>query len=277
MDAIVDRRAVRHYSIEDRNSFKRYMKRGQPFTFDINWPAVGKWSPGFVSDIAGDEKVSVSMSVGEWSQPTRRQDFRLRDYIGLIERLELGGGSAEAGSVPHLKQFDMLALRPQLHDDLDWGLLPRGCRRIAFRLGTCASMTGLHSDPNNGVLAQIYGSRRIYLFAPDQKEYLYPNTKFEPATHGCDVDAAHPDYHKHPKFIAARGATAEIATGQALFIPKGWYHQAMGLETNISVNCFFFSRLEWMTTELVQYRVAKWLHDHGLYRRGDCVCHAKAS
>jgi hypothetical protein len=267
---------VEKNEIKSVTKFKNSIKGGRPFVFDIDWPAVGKWSPEYLSAIAGDLDVPVSMSVSERSQPTIRKTLKLDEYIDLIVALQRNPNNVGKEAVPYLKQFDLLSVRPELHDDIEWSFLPKGRKEVAFWLGTKFSMTGLHTDPNNGVLAQIYGSKRIFLFSPDQREFLYPNAKFEPATHCCDVDAANPDYRKHPKFFGARGMVAEISKGQALFIPKGWYHQVMGLENNISINCFFFSYLEYMTTDLVQYRFPKWLHDHGLYKRGNCVCHNSA-
>lgn len=247
-----------------------------PFVFKVDWPAISKWNPEYISKIAGNEEVSVSMSVDESSAPTNRQKMKLSDYVDIITGLDQKRDETPQ-SVPYLKQFDILSARPQLLGDLDFSFLQKGRKEIAFWFGTRFSVTGLHCDPNDGVLAQIYGSKRIYLFSPDQRELLYPNDKYDPATECCEADAHNPNYNAHPRFREARGLIAEISKGEALYIPSGWFHQVVGLETNISVNCFFFSHLEFYTTEIVSYRLPKWLHDHGLYRRGNCVCHAKGS
>lgn len=268
--------SVRTCSVTSQGDFRDCMASHQPFVFDFCWPAVGKWSPEYLSDIAGEESVPVSMAIDEQSRPTMKKHIPLKEYVEFIEDRQNNPVESRIGPVPYLKQFDFLSIRPQLRDDMDWSFLPNGRKEVAFWLGTSSSVTGLHTDPNNGVLAQIYGSKRIYLFAPDQRELLYPNSKYDPATRCCDADAANPDYRKHPRFLGATGSVAEISKGQSLFIPKGWYHQVVGLENNISVNCFFFSYFEFMTTDLISYRVPKWLHERGLYRRGNCVCHSNS-
>lgn len=267
-------RTVQNLGLQKVTTLRNRVNEGHPFVFNIDWPALGKWSPVYLSEIAGEEEVSVSMSVDEQSSPTVRKTFALKDYVKLIEDYDRKTGEVTAGCVPYLKQFDLLSLRPELHNDIDLTFLPPGRKDVAFWLGTRASVTGLHCDPNNGILAQVYGSKRIYLFSPNQQRLLYPNDKYDPATECCDVSAINPDYDKYPRFWDATGMIAEIAKGQALFIPKGWYHQVVGLENNISINCFFFSYFDFMTKDLVRYRIPKCLHDLGLYRRGNCVCHS---
>jgi hypothetical protein len=273
MNNINNYEIVKNFDSQKVNQLREFINAGCPFVFEINWPAIGKWSTEYLCEIAGDEEVSVSMSIDEQSAPTVRKKFTLKDYVKLIEHADKNVVKDGSKNVPYLKQFDLLSIRPELRNDIDFTFLPTGRKDIAFWLGTRSSVTGLHCDPNNGILAQIYGSKRIYLFSPGQRELLYPNNKYDPATECCDVDATQPDYNRHPKFSGARGMKVEISKGQALFIPKGWYHQVVGLENNISINCFFFSYMNLVTTDLIHYRIPKILHDLGLYRRGNCVCH----
>lgn len=264
-----------HVEVVDRIETPQLHERfasGIPFVFSVDWPAIGKWDPSFICKRVGNEIVSVSESIDEQSTPTHRRQIKFCDYVNYIEGA-CGTVSDQSRPPLYLKQFDLFKACPKLRTDVDLSVLPHGRKDAALWLGPRNSVTGMHCDPNNGILVQVYGSKRIILFAPEQRTLLYPNEKYDPATECCEVDALSPDLDRFPLFASADGQFAELSRGQALFIPRGWYHQVLGLENNISVNCFFFTYLEFLTKDLFRYRVPRLLHELGVYKRGNCVCH----
>ena len=68
-------------------------------------------------------------------------------------------------------------------------------------MGPPGAVTGLHNDDENNVLAQIYGTKRVLLFEPEQAPYLYVNTKYDSGTQCCDVDPAAACGPTHPGVI----------------------------------------------------------------------------
>jgi ribosomal protein L16 Arg81 hydroxylase len=53
------------------------------------------------------------------------------------------------------------------------------------------------------------------------------------------VDAEHWDETVFPLFSQARHLDCVLNAGEALFIPKGWWHYVRALDDSISVSCWF--------------------------------------
>ncbi|MGQ8364965.1 cupin-like domain-containing protein [Glaciecola sp. 1036] len=103
------------------------------------------------------------------------------------------------------------------------------------------SIARCHYDASDNIACVVKGERRFILFPPDQIENLYPGP-LSPTPGGqaiSMVDLHNPDYLQHPKFKQAveHGLVAELAPGDAIFIPSMWWHQVEGLGNfNILVN-----------------------------------------
>jgi len=98
-----------------------------------------------------------------------------------------------------------------------------------------------HFDLNDNIACVVAGRRRFTLFPPDQIGNLYVGpldfTLSGPPV--SMVDVAAPDLERFPRFAAAQAAAqaAELAAGDAIYIPYGWWHNVQSLERfNILVN-----------------------------------------
>ena len=98
-----------------------------------------------------------------------------------------------------------------------------------------------HYDTKENVACCAAGRRRFTLFPPGQIANLYPGP-FELTPAGTPVsmvDLAKPDLAAHPRFAEAwQSATqAELAPGDAIYIPYGWWHGVESLDpVSILVN-----------------------------------------
>jgi len=98
-----------------------------------------------------------------------------------------------------------------------------------------------HFDEARNIACCVSGRRRFTLFPPDQIDNLYIGPlDFTPA--GAPVSLASrgsPDFERYPRFRDALAASlvAELAPGDALYIPPLWWHQVESVGTlNILVN-----------------------------------------
>lgn len=94
--------------------------------------------------------------------------------------------------------------------------------------------TRLHRDPwsSDAVLCQLYGSKALSLYAPDQDHYLQNGKDF--------VDPQSPDLEKFPHFKEARLSYEDVLEpGEVLYIPGGWLHDVQSLTDSISVTWNF--------------------------------------
>ena len=160
------------------------------------------------------------------------------------------GASAAAGvkGRPYLHQSEMHFNLPSLLElvaEPEWTSRRRGWMPKETNLWLSAgdTMTSLHQDTTENVMAQVRGSKEFLLFAPEDKARLYYHSVVEVArdsretghifvgqtgrghssNHGL-VDVRKPDLAKHPEYARARGLRCRIGPGDALFVPGNWHH-----------------------------------------------------
>jgi hypothetical protein len=117
---------------------------------------------------------------------------------------------------------------------IDSAVLPR------IWLGT-AITTPTHLDEWNNIGCVVCGRRRFTLFPPEQIANLYIGPlDFAPTGAPMSLVRLHdPDLGRFPRFREALQAavTAELAPGDAIFIPPLWWHHVESLEPfNVLIN-----------------------------------------
>jgi hypothetical protein len=98
-----------------------------------------------------------------------------------------------------------------------------------------------HYDLQENIGVVVGGRRRFTLFPPDQLPNLYPGP-FELTPAGTPVsmvDPHNPDLDLYPRFVDAMRVAqqAELAPGDAIYIPYHWWHGVDSLEpVNLFIN-----------------------------------------
>ncbi|SFG76727.1 Cupin-like domain-containing protein [Duganella sp. CF458] len=110
-----------------------------------------------------------------------------------------------------------------------------------------------HYDLPDNLACVTAGRRRFTLFPPDQLENLYVGPlDFTPAGQPISlVDLHHPDIERFPRFGEAmrHAQSAELAPGDAIFIPSMWWHHVEALECfNVLVNYWWRQSPAFMDT-----------------------------
>jgi hypothetical protein len=110
-----------------------------------------------------------------------------------------------------------------------------------------AATVAAHNDPIDNIAVVAAGRRRFTLFPPDAEPNLYMGPK-DPTPAGTPVSMVHvtaPDFDRYPLFAAAleTAEQAELSPGDAIFIPRDWFHHVEALERfNVLVNYWWDSR-----------------------------------
>jgi len=104
-----------------------------------------------------------------------------------------------------------------------------------------------HYDLMENIGVVVAGRRRFTLFPPDEMKNLYPGPlELTPAgTPVSLVDPANPDLERFPRFAEAakRAQAAELAPGDAIYIPFHWWHGVDSLEpVNLFINYWWNDR-----------------------------------
>lgn len=165
----------------------------------------------------------------------RQGDAKLPEVFAHLDRYE---GDAEKPSL-YFASIDMKAFFDGLHEANTVDLAGRNCLASIW-MGT-ATRIAAHNDFPHNLACCAVGRRRFTLFPPDQFENLYigplDNT---PAGRPISmVDLAEPDLDRYPRFAdaLAQAQAAELAPGDAIFIPSMWWHHVEGLSAfNVLVN-----------------------------------------
>jgi hypothetical protein len=148
---------------------------------------------------------------------------------------------------PYLAQYEIFEQVPEL----EAGVLPlpdvcflddnptkfKPVQRFLF-LGPGGTISPLHTDPRHNLNTQIFGKKYFKLYAPEQYENLYAVGSTSNRTSlPSNLDLV--DFSKFPRFQQAECSECVLQGGDALFLPRGWWHYVKGLSTSASIANFF--------------------------------------
>jgi len=114
---------------------------------------------------------------------------------------------------------------PEFLDELD----TKG--KVFFWFGPVGTITPLHHDPLNLMMAQVYGRKRWRIISPEQTPLLYNYVGVF-----SKVDCENPDYNRYPLFKDVNIIETVLEPGELIFIPVGWWHQVKALDISISLS-----------------------------------------
>ena len=104
-----------------------------------------------------------------------------------------------------------------------------------------AAKVATHNDPVENIAVVAAGRRRFTLFPPSAEADLYMGPH-HPTPAGARISMVHvtaPDLEPFPRVAAALAVAqvAELSPGDAIFIPRDWYHHVEALDRfNVLVN-----------------------------------------
>jgi ribosomal protein L16 Arg81 hydroxylase len=213
-----------------------------------SWQAMSVWTPEYLKDVYGDVEIEVQTNrnadhLYEINVDQHRSNMLMRDYVDLI----LHGGSTNdyymVANNYNLERDEMKSLLNQI--ELFPGYLDaqdtKG--RTYFWLGPAGTVTPLHHDPSNLMMAQIYGRKQWKLIPPYCNHLMY-NYKGV----FSEVDLDKPDYDRYPLFKQIKTIDVVLEPGEVIFIPVGWWHYVRSLDISISLsftNFVFPNHYEW--------------------------------
>ncbi|MBY0501371.1 MAG: cupin-like domain-containing protein [Alphaproteobacteria bacterium] len=209
-----------------------------PFVFSYrldSWPAFSLWTPSFFKETYGDQIVDINPHLPDKAAPylynmdSQTTLMKLKDFIDLM----LTNRSCYLAEAP-VETFQGLEEQQNLLE-----LIPPSERekeaRISLWMGA-NTRSGLHFDMLDNFLVQVYGIKKFVLIPPEDIRLTYPiPSHFSKSP----INPLVPDLKRFPKFKKAHLFKGELKPGDALFIPKGWYHYLYAPQQSISLNCFY--------------------------------------
>lgn len=245
-------------SIERRQSPSRaefeqeYLaKPGKPVILpDVaqQWPCLHKWTFDFFAAWGSDREIVVSDRLMRSNTSLRLQLKTFLEYCKSPDDPRF----RNLGSTPLYFGFQPFASHPELLNDFTqpaivdciYEKLNGDLRKWYLQhfglilVGTAGTITPLHADmfKAHGWLAQICGRKYWLAFSPDDAENLYDGK----------ADLSQPDLEKFPKLRNAQPYQGIVQPGEVIFIPQGWYHHVVALDSSLSFGFNFVNQTNFM-------------------------------
>jgi LPS sulfotransferase NodH len=213
-----------------------------------SWPALKLWTADYLKAAIGDAEVEIMAS----READPRCDMNLQQHRSVVRFGEyvdkvFGGG---ATNDYYLVANNHFFRRPQcrrLLDDLtvfEEYLDPAALDDRCFLwLGPGGTVTPLHHDACNIMMAQVSGRKHFHIVPAEQWQYLYNTTSY-----WSDVDCEKPDFLRWPQFRHATVIELTLEPGEVMFMPVGWWHHVRTLEPSAMIsftNFVFPNSFEW--------------------------------
>mmetsp|Transcript_9962 Transcript_9962/g.29900 ORF Transcript_9962/g.29900 Transcript_9962/m.29900 type:complete len:327 (+) Transcript_9962:389-1369(+) len=211
------------------------------------WPARA-WTPQHLAREHGDTIIPVEVSIGGGdyrdlhmprSPAAVPRSFQpdaqvaLRD---LLDHVHNHSGKDRISPRMCLAQKDLFALIPGLEEGVRKP--PFDMSRLYMRsawLGPPGTTSPLHHDPYTNFYCQIWGRKRVQLFAADYQQHLYCFTNMV-LRNTSQVDVNSVDASAFPLFNQVPWQDVTLEAGEMLYIPRKWFHFMEARSPSFSVS-----------------------------------------
>jgi hypothetical protein len=238
------------------------------------WTAYRRWTLEFFEREARGVQVVAIKSIIE-TERTQRVTVDLSDYVRsiLAEDGSVVGGPQQT-YVSFLPLFEVM---PQLKADIPMREVfgPFTITSQSAWFGPAGTITGLHTDNFPNLLTQLRGRKGVILFPPSPLNRLYLSPKFEIGTVLSQVDLREPDWDRFPRLRELVPIVCILEPGDGNYIPTGWWHYVVSETPSISLTTFA-GHVSHVVRGLIWQAPLILLHQAGLYKRGNCICHNPA-
>ena len=217
----------------------RYYAANRPVIIQdlmTDWRAMTAWTPDYLKSVAGDETVEVM--TGRNSDPKyerngrkHRTEMRFADYIDTVYS---GKVTNDYYMVANNAFFQRPQTQPLLKDFTVFPeyLKPATVARQCFLwFGPAGTVTPLHYDTSNILMAQVAGRKRYRLIPSSQLQCVYNSEGVF-----SDVDCENPDLNRYPKFRNVSIIDVVVEAGEVLFLPVGWWNYVRALDVSMTVS-----------------------------------------
>jgi len=213
-----------------------------------DWEARTKWTPEYLKATCGGEMVEImaareSNPLYEIQSQKHRRTVRFSEFVDMVVNANESNdyyltARNDFFSRPGTKALlkDMVIFPEYLKNDN-----PGSGMFLWF--GPKGTVTPLHYDLMNIFMAQVQGRKKIKVVPANELDLVYNHFSVY-----SQVDVSNPDYDKFPNFRQATVIDLELAPGEVLFLPVGWWHYVKALDRSMTVsftNFIFPNSYEW--------------------------------
>jgi ribosomal protein L16 Arg81 hydroxylase len=107
-------------------------------------------------------------------------------------------------------------------------------------IGPAGTLTSMHHDLTNNLIAQIVGRKRLKILPAAEVGKIYNTTHV--FSDIPDVEEPAIDWTRHPRLATARVYEVELQPGEIIFMPLAWWHQVKALDFSVTAT---FTNFRW--------------------------------
>jgi LPS sulfotransferase NodH len=230
---------VEHRSKLSRGEFRdRYYAANRPVIIQdlmTEWRAMTAWTPKKLKKVAGDRMVEVMTGRDadpnyERNGPTHRAELRFADYIELVYSKKVTNDYDMVFGNSSFQRPGAQALLEDIRPFPEYVKPATVARQCFLEFGPAGTVTPLHHETINVLLAQVAGRKRYRIIPASQWQCVYNTSGVF-----SDVDCERPDLRRHPRFRNATIIDIVVEPGEILFLPVGWWHHVRALDVSMTV------------------------------------------
>jgi hypothetical protein len=216
--------------IPNQKVFKnKFLYRSQPIIIRgfQNKFGLPKFNSSILANIFGDTKLSVR--VNDYSLGLKefdRIEMTIKEYINNQNKSynypPYAGYQEFQSPMSNYISFPNW-LKPNYNDE-----------PIHYWLGYKDVFTAYHSDINDKLIYQSFGTKKWWVTAPLNFESLYLLPDFGKGYDVSEINPESPDLIKYPQYEQITVSQFNLEPGDLLFLPGCWYHSVKSLDLSLS-------------------------------------------
>ena len=233
----IERRA----GLSSEEFLERYYAANRPVILTgemADWPALARWTPQYLKAKVGARPVEYQAERGrdphfEMYKDAHRREAPFASFIDEILQPDAGN---EAYLTAYNSERNSQALSV-LHEDLKF--LDKYLDRNAANpfgmmwIGPAGTVTSLHHDLTNNLIAQFVGRKRVKLLPSAEVGKLYNHHHV--FSEVPDLEDSAIDLARYPRLAEVRIYDVTLNPGEILFMPIGWWHQVKSLDFSVTI------------------------------------------
>jgi hypothetical protein len=223
---------------------ERYYAMGRPviLTGELStWPALSRWSPEYLKRRIGPAVVEyqAGRAANTRFEIDKAAHRTQGPFDGFIDAITSSAGN-DAYLTAYNASGNAAALAPLAEDmgPLEKFLTPG--EGGMFWVGPAGTLTALHHDLTNNLIAQIVGRKHLRILPPsevaklDNDEHVFSRI--------ADLDDPAVTLEAFPRLEGARVYDVVLAPGEIIFMPIAWWHQVRALDFSVTAT---FTNFRW--------------------------------
>jgi len=231
-----------------------------------DWYAFKNWSFDFFKKLDPEHKMNVNTVIGNmYSGEKKFVSIKLNEYIEKV---------ISSNTDSFLTTFHLFDKFPFLKKHIDYRDVKKNSiiHSLLSWIGPKSTITGFHADWAENLNVQIIGSKIFYLVSPKYNKNMYPSPTYERFSTASLVDMKNLDKKKFPLFEESKIIKVVLEAGDAIYLPRGWWHYVESLEPSINVSVHYW-KINSFFRDFLTGLSKMFFHNICFYKKKDCACH----